>query len=99
MMTDTEKLDLLLEKVTKLESLPERVAKLESLPERVANLESLPEKVAKLTKEMGDVKSDLKRLHKSVKRLHQDDMFILDEIERVHHILEQHMSNRSVHMA
>jgi predicted nuclease with TOPRIM domain len=89
MMTDTEKLDLLLEKVTKLESLPERVAK----------LESLPEKVAKLTKDMGDVKSDLKRLHKSVKRLHQDDMFILDEIERVHHILEQHMSNRSVHMA
>ncbi len=89
MMTDTEKLDLLLEKVTKLESLPDKVAK----------LESLPEKVAKLTKDMGDVKSDLKRLHKSVKRLHQDDMFILDEIERVHHILEQHMSNRSVHMA
>ena len=96
MMTDTEKLDLLLEKVTKLESLPDKVAKLESLPERVAKLESLPEKVAKLTKDMGDVKSDL---HKSVKRLHQDDMFILDELERVHHILEQHMSNRSVHMA
>lgn len=68
-MTDTEKLDLLLEKS------------------------------AKLSKDMDDVKSDLKRLHKRVKQLHQDDQFILDEIERVHCILEQHISDRSVHMA
>lgn len=78
-MTDTEKLDLLLEKVAKLES--------------------LPEKVAKLSKDMDDVKSDLKRLHKRVKQLHQDDRFILDKIERVHCILEQHISDRSVHLA
>lgn len=68
-MTDTEKLDLLLEKS------------------------------AKLSKDMDDVKSDLKRLHKRVKQLHQDDRFILDEIERVHCILEQHISDRPVHMA
>ena len=48
---------------------------------------------------MDDVKSDLKRLHKRVKQLHQDDRFIIDEIERVHCILEQHISDRSVHLA
>ena len=41
---------------------------------------------------MVDVKADLKRLH-------QDDAFILDEIERVHHILDKHKANKAVHMA
>ena len=61
-MTDSEKLDLLLEKVTGLE------------------------------KDMIDVKADLRRLHR-------DDTLILDEVERVHLILENHKSDKSVHTA
>lgn len=61
-MTDSEKLDLLLEKVTGLE------------------------------KDMIDVKADLRRLHR-------DDNFIIDEVERVHEILDKHKEDRSVHTA
>lgn len=61
-MTDGEKLDLILEKVSGLE------------------------------KDMIDVKSDLRRLHR-------DADFILDEVERVHSILDKHKKDKSVHTA
>ena len=61
-MTDSEKLDLLLQKVTGLE------------------------------KDMIDVKADLRRLHR-------DDTLILDEVERVHDILEDHKKDKSAHTA
>ncbi|MCH5254857.1 MAG: hypothetical protein J1F41_08025 [Lachnospiraceae bacterium] len=61
-MTDSEKLDLLLEKVTSIE------------------------------KDMIDVKADLRRLHR-------DDAFIIDEVERVHTILDKHKDDKSVHTA
>ena len=61
-MTDSEKLDLLLEKVTGLE------------------------------KDMIDVKSDLRRLHR-------DDTLILDEVERVHGLLNKHKQDKSAHTA
>lgn len=61
-MTDSEKLDLILEKVTTLE------------------------------KDMVDVKADLRRLHR-------DDALILDEVERVHEILSNHMKDTTKHTA
>jgi hypothetical protein len=61
-MTDSEKLDLLLEKMIGLE------------------------------KDMIDVKSDLRRLHR-------DDALILDEVERVHEILDKHKEDKTVHTA
>lgn len=68
-MTDSEKLDLLLEKVT-----------------------GLDQKVTGLEKDMIDVKSDLRRLHR-------DADFILDEVERVHEILDKHKADKTVHTA
>ena len=68
-MTDSEKLDLLLEKVA-----------------------GLDQKVTRLEKDMVEVKTDLKHLHR-------DDAMILDEVERVHQILDKHKSDRSVHTA
>ena len=68
-MTDSEKLGLILEKVT-----------------------TLDEKVTGLEKDMIDVKTDLRRLHR-------DTNFILDEIERVHEILDKHKADKSVHTA
>lgn len=61
-MTDSEKLDLLLEKVTGIE------------------------------KDMIDVKADLRRLHR-------DDSYILDEVERVHSILDKHKEDKTIHTA
>lgn len=68
-MTDSEKLDLILGKVT-----------------------TLDEKVTGLEKDMIDAKTDLRRLHR-------DTNFILDEIERVHEILDKHKADKSVHTA
>lgn len=68
-MTDSEKLDLLLKKVTDLD-----------------------EKVTDLEKDIIDIKSDLRRLH-------SDDALILDEVERVHSILDMHKSDKAVHTA
>lgn len=61
-MTDSEKLDLLLQKVTGLE------------------------------KDTVDVKADLRRLHR-------DDDFIIDQVERVHDILDRQKEDKSVHTA
>ena len=68
-MTDSEKLDLLLEKVNSLDT-----------------------KVTSIEKDIVDVKADLRRLHR-------DDASILDEIERVHSILNKHKDDKSVHTA
>lgn len=73
-MTDSEKLDLLLEKVS-------------GLDQKVSGLD---QKVSGLEKDMLDVKADLRRLHR-------DDTLILDEVERVHGILDSHKADRAVH--
>lgn len=56
------------------------------------NTQELKEKVTGLEKDMIDVKADLRRLHR-------DADFILDEVERVHGILDKHKSDKSVHTA
>lgn len=75
-MTDSEKLDLILEKVTTLDQ----------------KVTTLDQKVTGLEQDMIDVKADLRRLHR-------DDKLILDEVERVHSILDKHKEDKSVHTA
>ena len=75
-MTDSEKLDLLLEKVGSLEG----------------KVDSLEEKVSDIEKDIIDIKADMRRLHR-------DDCSILDEVERVHSILDKHKADRAVHTA
>lgn len=53
---------------------------------------TLDEKVTSLEKDMIDVKADLRRLHR-------DDTLILDEVERVHEILNKHKSDKVAHTA
>ena len=68
-MTDSEKLDLLLEKVNSLDT-----------------------KVTSIEKDIVDVKADLRRLYR-------DNAFIIDEVERVRDILDQHKEDKSIHTA
>lgn len=75
-MTDSEKLDLILEKISTLNN----------------KVSTLDEKVTGLEKDMVDVKADLRRLHR-------DDALILDEVERVHKILSNHMKDTTKHTA
>ncbi|MEY8338198.1 hypothetical protein AALB16_09270 [Lachnospiraceae bacterium 62-35] len=55
-------------------------------------LDLLLEKVIGIEKDMIDVKADLRRLHR-------DDNFIIDEIERVHAILDKHKTDKTKHTA
>ena len=55
-------------------------------------MQTLNQKVTGLEKDMVDVKADLRRLHR-------DDDFIIDEVERVHEILTKHTENKTVHTA
>lgn len=55
-------------------------------------LDLLLEKATSIEKDMIDVKVDLHRLYR-------DDTFIIDEVERVHTILDKHKDDKSVHTA
>ena len=72
-MTDSEKLDLILEKVT-----------------------TLDEKVTGLEKDLNSVK---RQIMKSTAELKAMDEMILDEVEKVHGILDKHKEDKSVHTA
>lgn len=72
-MTDGEKLDLILEKVS-------------TLDEKVTDLEK-------------DVNAIRRQIMKSTAELKAMDELILDEVERVHDILDSHKKDQTVHTA
>ena len=100
-MTDGEILKLLLEKVSsideKVSSLDEKVS---SIDERVS---SLDEKVSSIDERVSSIESDVTKLKfqliKSTAELKAMDEMILDEVERVHTILDKHKEDKSVHTA
>ncbi len=89
-MTDSEKLDLILNKVTGFD---ERFARID---ERLAGLDEkftvFDQRVSNIEKDVIDIKGDLRHLHRNAE-------FILDEVERVHAILDQHKADKTVHTA
>ncbi len=87
-MTDSEKLDLLLNKVTCLET---DVAELKS------DVTELKSDVAVLKSDVTMLKSDMIFVKAELKRLHHEDALILDEVERVHRILDTHQSDATIH--
>lgn len=82
-MTENEKLDLILEKVTVLD---ERVTILDK------KVTILDKRITVLEQDMVDVKADLKQLH-------CNDRLILDEVERVHTIVNAHTNDTTKHTA
>ena len=89
-MTDSEKLDLLLSKMVSVDNKVDALdSKVDALDSRV---DALEHRMTSLEKDVSGMKSDLHQLH-------SDDMLILDEVERVHEILERHINNRAVHTA
>lgn len=100
-MTDSEKLDLLLVKVGSMEN------DISGLKEDVSGLKEdvgiLKEDVSILKEDVSILKRDYKKLNnklnKSVKELKAMDNMILDEVERVHAILDLHKADKTVHTA
>ncbi|MCM1287350.1 MAG: hypothetical protein NC240_03490 [Clostridium sp.] len=93
-MTDSEKLDLLLVKFGSMEN------DISGLKEDVRVLK---EDVSGLKEDVRGLKRDYRKLNnklnKSVKELKTMDSMILDEVERVHVILDMHKADKTVHTA
>jgi len=107
-MTDSEKLDLLIVKVGTIETdvsgLKTDVANLkEDVSELKTDVSGLKEKVGGLETDVGSLKTNFNNFRlqmlKSTAELKTMDDMILDEIERVHAILDKHISDKSLHTA
>lgn len=85
-MTDSEKLDLILEKISFIEKDVERISLIEKEVEKINFIE----------KEVNGLKRQLIRSNAELKAM---DEMILDEVERVHHILDKHKEDKTVHTA
>ena len=75
--------------MTDSEKLDLILSEMQGLKQTVTGLD---QKVTGLEKDMVDVKAELRRLHR-------DADFILDEVERVHLILDKHKKDKSMHTA
>ena len=100
-MTDSEKLDLLIVKVGTIET---DVSGLKTdVSDLKEDVSGLKEKVGGLETDVGSLKTNFNNFRlqmlKSTAELKTMDDMILDEIERVHAILDKHISDKSLHTA
>ncbi len=63
------------------------------------DMQSMKGDVQFLWEDVRHVKKDVKHLKKEAVKGQTMDKAILDEVERVHAILERHMEDKAVHMA
>ena len=93
-MTDSQKLDLLLEKMISFDG---RMCSLEG------KVDSLEGKVNSLVGRMDSLEGELvkfkNQVTKSIDELKEMDIMILDEVERVHRILDKHKADPTAHIA
>lgn len=83
-MTDSEKLDLILSEMQGMKG----------------EIKILNEKVSGLEKDMIDVKADLKQTERVLKNeIRKECGLVLDEVERVHDILDKQKENKTAHTA
>jgi len=100
-MTDSQKLDLLLEKMISFDGrMCSLEGKVDSLEGKVNSLEG---KVNSLEGRMDSLEGELvkfkNQVTKSIDELKEMDIMILDEVERVHRILDKHKADPTAHIA
>ncbi len=89
-MTDSEMLQLILNKVTGLDE------KVTELDKKVTNLEN---DMSEVKEDIADLKGDMRDVRSDLRRVGRDCNAILDEVERVHSILDKHKEDKQVHTA
>lgn len=65
----------------------------------ISEIHKLSEKVDKMDENIETIKKDVKRLKKDTIKLQAMDESILDEVERVHEILDKHIDDPKAHTA
>ena len=114
-MTDSQKLDLLLEKTISIEgditsmksdigSIQNEITSMKSDIGSIQNeIASMKSDIGSIQNEIASIKSDMPKLKIQVLKIKAElkgmDELILDEVERVHTILNKHMENKTVHTA
>ena len=93
-MTDSQKLDLLLVKMDSLEGRMDSLeGKVDSLEGKVDSLEG------RMDSQEGELGKFRAQMTKSIDELKEMDVMILDEVIRVHRILDKHKADPSAHIA
>lgn len=83
-MTTDEKLDLLLQKITGIET----------------DVSSLKTDMKVMSERIDGLEMQIKHTERTLKNeIHKSESLVLDEVERVHTILDKHMHNKSKHTA
>ncbi len=107
-MTDSEKLDLLLSEITgvkdDVQGIKNNMQGIKNSMQGIKNnMQGMEDKMQNIEMEIQDVKKEAHTLKlqtmKSTAELKAMDEMILDEVERVHIILENHKANKAVHTA
>lgn len=108
-MTDSEKLDLLLQKTISTENevrslrndmdeLKQDVAGLkQDMGEVKSDIVYLKTEVIVLRSDVNELKQDINEVKVDLKESHRYSDIILDEVKRVHGILDQHKADKSIH--
>ena len=65
----------------------------------ISEIHKLSEKVDKMDENIETIRKDVKRLKKDTIKLQAMDESILDEVERVHEILDKHIADPKAHTA
>ena len=87
-MTDEQKLDLILSKMTDMQS---------DIGSLKADLAGLKTDVADLKTDVAALKTDMENVKKDIAGLKRMDDMIFDEVERVHEILNAHTADTLLH--
>ena len=107
-MTDTQKLDFLIENVcgmrTDMVSMKTEMEVMKSdIDTMKSDIDTMKSDINELQTDVKGLKTELKGLKryvkKSVSELKSMDEMILDEVERVHMILDKHKADYTVHIA
>ena len=90
-MTDSKKLDVILCHMQKMD---ERMDKMD------AHMQKMDERMDKMDERMDTIESQIKQTERVLKNeIRNSENLILDEVERVHKILERHQNDNSKHIA
>ena len=103
-MTDSQKLDLLIQNMASLgEDMSEVKEEISILKEDMSEVKKeisvLKEDMSKMEKEVSSLKEGMSKMETEIEGMRRYDVLILDEVERVHTILIGHMADESAHTA
>lgn len=71
----------------------------EKLDLLLAKIDGIDTRIDSLETKVTDMQSDILNLRADVRQLNRNDKFILDEIDRVHNILDKHTQDETKHTA